>query len=115
MNTPPLYGPSATRALTVMPSTSLYQRAEASGSTTYSTTCATRLTLGMPMVLRLTCSRRCRKPGYISDLAELAPFLAPAEAAVKTAVKITVLRTSQDEVRIGFVRAQRPEARVGLD
>src|SRR6185436_2737180 len=115
MNTPPLYGPSATRALTFMPSTSPYHRAEASGSATYSTTCATRLTLGMSMMLCLAGGRRCRQPGYISDLGELAPFLAPAEATIEAAIEIAVLRARKDEVGVGLVCPQCPEAGVGLN
>src|SRR4051812_1993845 len=98
MKTPPLYGPSATLALTFMPSTSPYQRAEASGSTTYRTTCATRLILGMSMSVSLARDRCCRKPGHIGDLAELAPFLAPTEAAIEAAIKIAILGAREDEV-----------------
>src|SRR5689334_4456284 len=103
MNTPSLYGPSATRALTFMSSTSLYHRAEASGSETYSTTWATRLTLGMSMMVPLACGRCRRKPGDVGDLAELSPFLAPAEAPIEAAEEIAVFRAGENEVRVGFV------------
>src|ERR1041384_4174910 len=106
MNTPPLYGPSATRALTFIPNTSLYQRADASGSTTYSTTCATRLILGMLIVIRFASGRPRRQPRDVGDLAELAPLLAPAVAAIDAAEQVAVLGARENEVRIGLMRAQ---------
>src|SRR5579863_9295162 len=97
-----------------MPSTAQYQRADASGSFTYSTTCATRMILGMSMCALQAWRRRGRQPCDIGDLAEFAPLLAPADTAVDAAEQIPVLGTRQHEIRIGGMGADGPDRGIRL-
>src|SRR5579859_35388 len=97
-----------------MPSTSPYQRAEASGSRTKRTTCATRLTLGMSMTRFLGVWWNRRKPGNVGDFGKLAPFFAPAAASIGAFEQMAVFRACQQDVGVCRVGADRPQRRVGL-
>src|SRR3569833_980406 len=108
-NTPPSYGPSGTRALTFIPNTSPYHLAEASGSRTYNTTCATRLTLGMCMTRLLDAGRHGGEPSHISDLWKLAPFLAPTVTAVVATEQVAVFCTGQQQEQNRQKRPEHPD------
>src|SRR4051812_13977637 len=98
-----------------MPRTSAYHAAEASGSLTYRTTCATRLTLGMGMSGFLHVGGNGWEPGNVGDFAELAPLLAPTVAAIAAAKEVAVFGAREQQVRVGLVGADSPDGGVGLD
>ena len=62
----------------------------------------------------LAARRYSRNPGEVSDFAELAPFLAPADSAVKAAEQVAILGAREHEIGICAVGADCPQARVRL-
>src|SRR5579863_4009399 len=65
-------------------------------------------------MLGLALRRHCRNPGGIGDLAELAPLLAPALAAIEAAEEVTVLGSGEHQIGIGGIRADGPDDGVRL-
>src|SRR5215469_5632399 len=106
------------RAVSFMPSTSSYQGAEAKGFFTKSAMCVRRMRgrissdiRCLPSIdgLRMRSDRRGeRRPRDGRDLAEVAPFLEPAPAAVGGAQQVALLGAGEQQPGIDRMRAEDP-------